>query len=193
VKRILMLLISILLIAAISNGFTACGPSEKAQQEHQQELEEYEQRLEEVAQQEERQAVLYWAEYAASIIENDEQLRNWWEDYKSYEDEELTSEAEETMKAQVSTHQERYEELLTIASDLDTPDTCSEAQQLLVSYLDTIRRAASSRLNYYETSDSKYQDEASELEAEGSAMREQFIQEYTDIVQEWDLTDQKSS
>jgi hypothetical protein len=182
-KRMLLLLTSILLIVAIPNGFAGCIPSD------QQDLEEYEQRLEEIAQQEERQAVLYWAEYAASIIENDEQLRNWWEDYKSYEGEELTPEAEETMKTQVSTHQERYEELLAIASDLDTPDACSRAKQLLLLYLDTIRRAASSRLLYYETSDSQYREEAGELEAEGSAVREQFIQAYTSIVQEWGLTD----
>jgi hypothetical protein len=186
VRRILLLLTSILLIAAIPNGLSACIPSD------QQDLEEYEQRVEEIARQEERQAVLHWAEYATSIIENDDQLRNWWEDYKGYEGEELTPEAEETMKTQVNIHQERYEELLAIASDLDTPDTCSEAQQLLVSYLDTVRSAASSRLLYYETSDSQYQEEASELEGEGNTIREQFIREYTDIAEEWDLTDQTS-
>jgi hypothetical protein len=97
------------------------------------------------------------------------------------------------MKTQVSTHQERYEELLAIASDLDTPDACSEAQRRLVSYLDTVRSAASSRLLFYQTSDAQYLDEAKELEAEGNTIREEFIQEYTDIVQEWNLTDQKIS
>lgn len=182
-KRILVLLTSILLIAAIPYGLTACFPPD------QQELDEHEQQLEEIAHQEERQAVLYWAEYAASIIDNDEQLRNWWDEfYKDYEGEELPPEAKETMKTQVSTLQERYEELHTIASELDTPDACSEAQQLLISYLDTIRSAASSRLMFYETSDTQYVDEARGLEAEGNTIREQFIQEYTDIAQEWNFT-----
>ncbi len=181
-------IISIIALIVLTTPLLSCGVSQKAEQQYQQELQQYQQQVEKATHENQRQDILYWARIVSGIMENDAQLSSWWKDLQaSYAATAPTAEAKQNMVNQTSAYQKRYDSLYVATASLKTPDACSTAQQLLLLYLDKTRQAAASFLSYYQTSNTKYQDNANSLVAEGDLAHEQFGLEYNKIVEDWDL------
>ena len=136
--------------------------------------------------QQERRAVLYWSQQVQPMIVADAKLIEWWINFRErYSDNVTTEDVQEQIEAELDLFIDSYKALHDAVVALDYPDPCKTARQMLLNYLERQKPKAESLRLYHQTKDEKQLIETKVRIAEVSLLREQFIAEYTKLVEEW--------
>jgi len=181
------LLLVILLIAF--SFLTACGPSQAEQQRaYEEQVKEAVKAHQEQLKEQERQEVRAWVVYVKSVIENDVELKVWWNDFHDkYEGRVTTESIRQQQEELFYSYISKYETLYAEVSSFPYPASCQKAHQALLDYLSKQRPMVTNLIHYYQTGTEWYRIESNDKLMEAKGLRQQFFNECNKIAEEWEI------
>ena len=180
--RKLIVLLSLITLLCIGLS-VSCGPSEEELQK---------QKLE-VERQAEREQVLLWNKQITEVVNNIGILMDWWNPIQAdfnrqiSEGRVMTKEAEQQREDQISSLRSNFGKLYAMVITTTCPNSCLEAHQTLLQYLDKYQSQLTSAIAYNSTNNERDRLDANTKLNECNALWTQFVLQYETIKQEWDL------
>lgn len=188
-RAITLISLVVLLVAGLTS-FMACGPSQE--ELYQQQLEQAE-AARQSARQAERQQVLNWSSQILNVLDANVQLTVWWNtiqgDYNRQlsEGRVVTEQAARQRETQLYGYLDGMMKLGTLINTTQIPNSCWEAHQTLIKFLDTKLSMIIAKINYNNLGNERDRIEANNKQSEAKALLGQFYYQYAEIKLEWDL------
>jgi len=181
-----VILASIFVNIALLPSLTSCGPSEEEIRQRQIEQDE-------AIRQAERQQVLNWINQIEDTLKAHNELMHWWlpihNDIQDQiaEGKRFTETGRDQNEKLMSSMRSNLGKLYAIANTIKCPNSCWEAHQTLLKYLDKYQSELTSAISYNSMGNERDRIEANTKLNECKILREQFGRQYINIQREWNL------